>query len=350
MIETNTNQTIKDILAHNEECSSRFVATIEERRQYREKYPTEFGVTKCMDGRIHLPAITQTPFGVLSPWRNLGGDFDIGWPQMGDSVKSFEEYAHGERCPCAMLITYHFSKGDRHRGCAGFNYDTEAAIRHAYEFKAGLVRAFGERIHPIIMGIETDGESLIIHGAKERKLDVERCVGLYGEQFFAEFGDSDLAQFLPDTPFQVRHDLMPLIQGNARHVTEIVKNGRKAIELVHNELVLAIGQGFDWLPRHIAIIIGPCDPNLDAAIIKGAKIIQNNRNEGRIPSDGVLLICNPFRKKEDIGMMAERSRFLARFAFSHIERAIPEMKGFFVPLVGVINMGKRKFIPVEEAV
>jgi hypothetical protein len=31
-----------------------------------------------------------------------------------------------------LLITYHYSKGDKHRGCAGFNYDTQAARPYTY--------------------------------------------------------------------------------------------------------------------------------------------------------------------------------------------------------------------------
>jgi hypothetical protein len=33
-----------------------------------------------MDGRLNLPVMTQTAVGIIQPFRNLGGKFDLGWP------------------------------------------------------------------------------------------------------------------------------------------------------------------------------------------------------------------------------------------------------------------------------
>ncbi|KFC49974.1 hypothetical protein DK37_23330, partial [Halomonas sp. SUBG004] len=48
------------------------------------KHPTSIVVMKCMDGRIHIPHATQTPLGIITPFRNLGGIFDLGWPYLGE--------------------------------------------------------------------------------------------------------------------------------------------------------------------------------------------------------------------------------------------------------------------------
>lgn len=50
------------------------------RQRYLAEHPTLVAVMKCMDGRIHIPWATQTPLGIIKPFRNLGGIFDLGWP------------------------------------------------------------------------------------------------------------------------------------------------------------------------------------------------------------------------------------------------------------------------------
>lgn len=35
-----------------------------------------------MDGRINIPVATETPIGIMQPYRNLGGRFDLGWPHL----------------------------------------------------------------------------------------------------------------------------------------------------------------------------------------------------------------------------------------------------------------------------
>ena len=93
------------------------------RERHRARHPTAIAVLKCMDGRINIPIATNTPPGIIQPFRNLGGFFDLGWPHLGEVI---EHYVHdrvrsGQRV--LMFITYHFSRGEPHRCCAGFNSD-----------------------------------------------------------------------------------------------------------------------------------------------------------------------------------------------------------------------------------
>jgi carbonic anhydrase len=37
------------------------------RRLYQAQHPTEIGVFKCMDGRLHLPVMTNTALGIIRP-------------------------------------------------------------------------------------------------------------------------------------------------------------------------------------------------------------------------------------------------------------------------------------------
>ena len=98
------------------------------RERYLAHHPTAITAMKCMDGRINLPVATRTPLGIIQPFRNLGGMFDLGWPHLGEVLASHVHrmVASGRRV--LMLITYHFSRGDPSRGCAGFDFDTDAAI------------------------------------------------------------------------------------------------------------------------------------------------------------------------------------------------------------------------------
>jgi hypothetical protein len=85
-----------------------------------------------MDGRINLAVDTHTPSGIIQPFRNLGGMFDLGWPHLGEVLAHYVHTVVSRGQRVLLLITYHYSKGDKHRGCAGFNYDTQAARASTY--------------------------------------------------------------------------------------------------------------------------------------------------------------------------------------------------------------------------
>jgi carbonic anhydrase len=72
---------IQNLIDLNKEHSRLFSdpGTAAARRQYRAQHPTEIGSLKCMDGRLHLPVATKTPLGIIQPWRNVGGKFDIAY-------------------------------------------------------------------------------------------------------------------------------------------------------------------------------------------------------------------------------------------------------------------------------
>lgn len=105
------------------------------RARYQSQHPTAIAVLKCMDGRINIPVATGTPIGLLMPFRNLGGRFDLGWPHLGEVVTQYVMDRVHEGRQVLFLVTYHYSRGDHHRGCAGFDYDQQAAINHTQEIK-----------------------------------------------------------------------------------------------------------------------------------------------------------------------------------------------------------------------
>ncbi len=115
------------------------------RNLYTAQHQTAIVTLKCMDGRLDLSVATSTPAGIVQPFRNLGGRFKLGWLYFGevlaDHVRDMVE--QGRRT--LALITYHYySKGDPHRGCAGFNYNTDAARNHTFEIKRQMEAVFGK--------------------------------------------------------------------------------------------------------------------------------------------------------------------------------------------------------------
>lgn len=295
------------------------------RERYRARHPTAIAVMKCMDGRINLPVATHTPPGIVQPFRNLGGMFDLGWPHLGEVLASHVHRMVGEGRRVLMLITYHYSKGDPHRGCAGFGYNTAAAIAHTYAIKRQVEFTFGAghaTVCPVVCGFETDEDALILHGDGAESLDLARVKPEERSTLAPR-----LAALLPDMPAQVRDDLLPLLHGNLDHIAE-VRAVPRHLDIEHREWMICLGRGFDFLHTpNLALIIGPYSPNLDDPVRKAAGIILGNMHAGRIPGDGFLLLSSaPY---DEIGMDRARaelkSRFLSDFAATVIRSEFPQL-------------------------
>ena len=74
-----------------------------------------------------------------------------------------------------ILVTYHHSRGDRSRGCSGFDFDLEAARSSAFAFRRQLESVFGtdhQIVYPIVIGIETDEDALTLHGDRGTAIDL----------------------------------------------------------------------------------------------------------------------------------------------------------------------------------
>ena len=297
------------------------------RKRYLAEHPTAISALKCMDGRINLSVATGTPVGIIQPFRNLGGRFDLGWPHLGEVFSHHIHSVIDEGRRALSLITYHYSKGDPRRGCAGFDYDTDAAMEHTREVKAQFEYAFGaghDTVYPVVCGFETDEDALILHGAGGQRVDLSTLSP----------ADTDslpilLERLYPDMSAQVRFDLLPLVRDNIAHIAR-VKNMKREIDIEHREWMICVGRGFDWLhlPNR-ALIIGPYSPNLADPIRKAAMIIHANMKRGRIPDDGFLLLSTvPYL---EIGVEHNRavlkSRFMARFAADVIRTEFPELAG-----------------------
>ncbi|MBN1517592.1 hypothetical protein JXA32_13600 [Candidatus Sumerlaeota bacterium] len=322
------------------------------RERYLAEHPTAIAVLKCMDGRINIPVATNTPSGILMPFRNLGGMFDLGWPHLGEVLSHHVLRMTGAGRRVLIIITYHWSKSSAKRGCAGFNYDTEAAIAHTHEIRRQVEHIFGNghgTVYPLVCGIETDDEAMVIHGPDDKALNL------------AEFTAADaatleprLAALLPGMPAQMRADLLPLLHGNLEHIAQVREQARRnerVLDVEHREWMICLGRGFDFLHfPNVALIIGPYSPDLADPLRKAAGIIQSNMQAGRIPDDGFLLLASvPY---DELGVDRARaelkSRFLSHFAARVLEEEFGELFGKMHQHTAVLDWRSRNLELIDD--
>lgn len=311
------------------------------RQRYHAVHPTDIVAFKCMDGRINIPVATHTPPGVIQPFRNLGGMFHLGWPHLNEALSHHVLRTVAAGRQTLALITYHFSAGSPGRGCAGFNYDTDAAIAHTHAVKEQVEEVFGRghgSVYPIVCGFETDEDALTLHGIDGGRLNL------------AEIGPDQadglaprLATLYPDMSAQMRADLMPLLLGNLARIAQ-VRGQNRALDIEHREWMICVGRGFDFLHTpNLALIIGPYSPNLEDPLRKAASIILNNMRVGRIPDDGFLLLASaPY---EELGVDRARAvlkaRFMAEFTAELIGREFPALADKMHRRTAVLNWQSR---------
>jgi len=314
------------------------------RQLYLARHPTAMVVLKCMDGRINIPVATGTPPGIIQPFRNLGGMFDLGWPHLGEVLAAHISRMVSEGRQVLILITYHFSRGDAHRGCAGFGYNTAAALEHCRAIKRQAEKIFGERhgtVYPIICGYETDEDALLLHGCAGEILDLATLTPADAPSL-----GQRLTSLCPDIPEQIKGDLLPLLQGNLQWIAQ-VRTTCRLLDIEHREWMICLGRGFDFLHTpNLALIIGPYSPDLADPIRKAAGIIEANMQAGRIPDDGFLLFASvPY---DEIGMDQARaelkSRFLAGFAADVIRAEFPQLAERMFTQVAVISWRSRALV------
>ena len=322
------------------------------RARYLSRHPTAIAVLKCMDGRINISVATGMPVGILMPFRNLGGQFDLGWPHLGEVLTQYVMDRIHEGRRVLFMVTYHYSKSDTRRGCAGFGYDQMAAFEHTQQIRAQISAVFGHShgsVYPLVCGFETDEESLVIHGADNHSLNVATLKETDEDALRCQ-----LDLLLPDMPDSIKADLMPLLQGNLAHVKAMrqqLDRGNRVLNIEHREWMICLGRGFDFLHTpNLALIIGPYSPDLAEPISKAASIIQTNMRKGRIPDDGFLLLSSvPY---DTIGVdqarAALKAHFLSRFACQVISASHPELASKMIARTAVMDWPRRRLVWLNE--
>jgi len=353
MNERTIDERIEWLFGMNKAHSDEFMRTRLSRQLYRVNHPTEICAFKCMDGRIHIPVVTHTPLGIIRPYRNIGGYFDLGWPLLGEDLANWVKYGVTKGRKSLILVTYHYSKGDDHRGCAGFDYNQSAAFEFTINFHKQVNRLFGEKnqvVFPIVVGLETDTDSLIFHPQDPSKQEgVFYCTDKTSDK--SDYLASILNDLYPDMDPTVRHDLLPLIQGNIAHIKDIKESAREPLDMQHREWVLGVGRGFDWMHEpNTALIIGPYSPDLSGPIIKAVGIIADNMKNGRIKDDGLLILSSaPFREHGvDENRAKEKANFFREYVRQILEKHYPELAPKAKYIAVVVDEHTRRATPIGE--
>ena len=317
------------------------------RATHRQAHTTEIAAFKCMDGRLDLARITMTPPGIIQPFRNVGGHFDLGWPFLGVVMNDWVEYTISRGRNRLIIVTYHFSKGNIHWGCKGQDYDTARGLAAAQKLSGQFEDVFGARVrttHPIVVGIETDEDALIFHS--EQDADVVFNVADQLNDTESEIRAA-LQRLYPSMLQRTLDDLLPLVAGNQIHVRETRKTGREPIELDHAERVIAVGRGFDWLHLpNTALIIGPYHHKWPDAVETAGQIVLNNIVSGRIPSEEGVLVLFSALSHDPIGSFGwnlgvQKTRYLERVTLGTLKNRVPGLMPYVRHCGGVLEADTR---------
>jgi len=342
---------VSTVLAINEEQSAAYVAAQFARRRHWAVHPTFFCALKCMDGRLNLSEILQIPIGLIKPLRSIGGRFEIYWPTFMKRLRFWIKAAlnnpHPKGTYSCIFVTYHFSASDNeHLGCAGWHHDTEAAKAHAEKISRDLREIYLDQVIPIVTGIETDRDILILHG-QNGDVRGDELVGLSEEEILQRLRSCfpNLTEF----PQIVLDDLVPFLMGNARHIASLGDRTRDQSVLGHNERIIAVGQGFDWLAaRNRALIINDATVDLRKPIKTAARIIENNLKNA--PQDRALIFTSvPYEDLLEERIARARSIGLQEFAQEVIREEHPELwnSGRLDFLVGITEEHSKKLTLVK---
>jgi hypothetical protein len=284
-----------------------------------------------MDGRIDFHNSMKVVPGVLQPYMNLGGRFDLSWPHLGATIVRAVENAVENGRRTLVMISYHLSASTHKWGCAGFGFDAEKALAFMEELKGQFVKVFGpgtETVMPIVVGYETDLGSIILHS----EANVQDRVDIGHLPEGADLLDI-IHKLYPKMHSEVVRDLLPLLDGNRRHVSEKRQFKDELAELAlpnleHREWMLGIGSGFQFLhTANQALIVGPFSPDLTNPINIAAGIIKGNMADGRTNSTGFLVMaCTMYEDRAHDKEIAKfKAKFLANLARDSISKAHPDM-------------------------
>lgn len=343
---------VQQVLQRNREQSELFCSPDAHlaRRLYRAQHPTEILWFKCMDGRLNGSVITKTPVGIIQPVRNIAGTFDLGWPYLGETFLEWVFYAidHGRRC--LPFVTYHWSKSDKHKGCRGHNYDVVAAKCDAQRLLTETEKWFGakhESVYPILVGIETDEDAMLLHGVNEQEFNLANELDTNAADL-----DLKLRALYPDMESQVIKDLLVLVEGNIKHIRCLREHPRSDVETQHGEQIIAIGRGFDWLHMlNKALIIGPYSYDLATPIATAANILLDNIKKGHVSKDDGALLMTSGVHRQPHGSRAmaaaTKARSLETFAIKVIQERVPELTPYLHVLSGTVDSNTRLFKPLD---
>ena len=207
-----------------------------------------------------------------------------------------------------------------------------------------------EVVYPIQVGIETDEDALVFHGANGKTFDLSE-IDTADEQSELSLR-MRLEELYPDMKRVMLDCLIPLCVGNISHIAEIRTANRPVADISHKENILGLGRGFDWhhQPNRM-LIVGPFSFQLGKSIAVAGKILLSNLKDGSIPKkEGVALVASAVYR-DRAGSQQVRAAFkakaLARFANETLKREMPDLMPYLSIVAGTLDENTRLFTQLK---
>lgn len=297
------------------------------RKKLLKKLKTEFGWLKCMDGRLNGADLTQFPMGIFHPYRNLGGQFNLGWPYFNKSMRNWVgHFAERRKRYCMPISTYHFDRYEPHRGCRGVEYDVAKGQENAAKLQEQFKFVFGMGdVYPLMMGIETYWDALILHGENGQQIDLSN-VTENDSRILLDM----IHELYPHMPARIARDFLRIVKGNIMHIQQIKQQNRTPAEIDHSEWALCVGRGFPWIHKpNTALIVGPYDLELKHSIAIAAGLLLDNVETNRTnPEEGLVLMTSaPYQEPNGPEPRAAevKARHLLNIALEVITDKVPAL-------------------------
>lgn len=347
---------IEYLLRRNREQVYAYRQTALDREKYLSSHPTFIAAAKCSDGRVHIPALANIPFGIVTPFRNIGGEFDFGWRDFYHDVKAWVQSAIHSHIPhdhkrCVFLSTYHWSEGSKERGCRGHGYNQARSVTAAEQLAYDCGAIFGKGrgvVYPLTLGIETDSDAFIFHGQNDQLLDTRQIIGRSELEIVPI-----LQELWPDMTPKMWEDLAHIVYGNVQHVDQVARTRREPSTAGHKEQIFVVGRGVHWIHEpNRAMIVGPYSPNLSEPIATAALQILENLKGSHISDDDkkkgwVLMTSALCGEPADWEHAIYKARSLARTAIKTISKEVPELLENMHTLFGITNEADLVFTEVK---
>ena len=327
---------VSNLIAINKDYCREFRRQAQMLNEYVRKHPTQIMVFKCMDGRILFSSFTETPLGSLKNFRNLGGQFNFGWKGLMAAFTSTVQENHDLGRGCLAIITYHYSKGDPKRGCAGYKYNVKASMDGAMKFKRQIkdaYRGLPYHIYPIVVGIETDEESLKFHNGNGEEFDLAKVDPQITEaEMFNE-----LLLLYDYIPGDMLADLSPLLMGNVRHTNKIKASNRPVAEMMHGEWIIGAGgaTAYEWLHvPNTALLVGQYNPNIERPISEALHVIRGNWEPGK---KFLSLSAASYGGNVYAQLVMPQVRYYSRIIRETAQKNYPELMNDMFPVMALVD-------------
>ncbi len=364
-------KTKDQLIKKNEEHSKGFSSATARhaRKFFKSKYGVRISFDGCMDGRVYFSTITGTQAGYIDEtFKVAGTKFELGHPYFGQIKEQWCRGNISQGFRSLQIISYHFSASDKHLGCKGHGYDTEKARQWTYNL-AEQYRIMhdteGQRFLPVVVGIETDSCSLVIHGKDPNQtFEVLKYQGASAEDI-----KEQLFGLFPNAADELLSVITEFVLGNQKYIeTHSQAVIAKLVNADHAEQVLVLGRGAEWIFQttneqkdpplnNFALWICPVTNDYEHHVDVAFDLLASNIEKGNIdPEDGIVFLSSGMYGNKEWDPGKEHALLKANFFETIIKEHFQKSESFekLLPYVTflqvVINRQTREMEIIKEEI